>query len=41
MITVQKFKFNGVYYNLTDILIFSPISHTVDNERFEVEVMGS
>ena len=36
---VQEAKFNGVYCNLTDILIFSPDVHTVDNERFEVEVM--
>lgn len=35
----SRAKFNGVYYNLTDILIFSPSMHTVDNERFEVEVM--
>jgi len=35
----SRAKFNGVYYNLTDILIFTPSMHTIDNERFEVEVM--
>ena len=35
----SRAKFNGVYYNLTDVLIFTPSMHTVDNEKFEVEVM--
>ena len=35
----SRAKFNGVYYNLTDVLMFTPSMHTIDNERFEVEVM--
>ena len=35
----SRAKFNGVYYNLTDIYLFTPSMHTIDNERFEVEVM--
>ena len=35
----SRAKLNGVYYNLTDIAIFTPSMHTVDGSKFDAEIM--
>jgi carbonic anhydrase len=35
----SRAKFSGNYYNLTEIAIFTPSMHTIDNEKFEAEIM--
>ena len=35
----SRVKFSGNFYNLTKIAIFTPSMHTIDNEKFDAEIM--
>jgi carbonic anhydrase len=35
----SRAKFSGNFYNLTEIIICTPSMHTIDNEKFEAEIM--